>query len=58
MLPQPPRGATTDDMDKFELARWFTSIWKNMNLKGATGTYMSQDGKLITVVNGFTVSIT
>ena len=27
LLPQPPRGASLDELDKVETARWFTEIW-------------------------------
>ena len=46
LLPQPPRGATIDEMDKIELARWFTAIWTTVNnvinTAGVTAMYATQ----------------
>lgn len=31
LLPQPPRGASLDEMDKAETSRWFTEVWRKVN---------------------------
>ena len=31
LLPQPPRGASLDELDKIETVRWFTEIWRKVN---------------------------
>ena len=57
-LPQPPRGECADRMDQVELSRWFTEIWKEVNRsKGVSGSFISQDGKTVTALNGIITSI-